>query len=209
MDLTSARGAVPPGPYLVAGLGRAGLAAARRLKALAAADAVVGWDQNSDGAVRFAARELERGGVRVTLGGDGLRLLEGPESVNCIIKSPGIPASNPLLVQARRMGISVMDELELGWRLDGRPVVAVTGTNGKSTVASLAVGLLGVAGQRPMLAGNVYPGPALTALAPEDGDVVVCEVSSFQLESCPTFVPEVAVLTSFSHDHLDRHVTME
>ena len=209
MDLTSARGAVPPGPYLVAGLGRAGLAAARRLKALAAADAVVGWDQNSDGAVRFAARELEREGVRVTLGGDGLRLLEGPESVNCIIKSPGIPASNPLLVQARRMGISVMDELELGWRLDGRPVVAVTGTNGKSTVASLAVGLLGVAGQRPMLAGNVYPGPAFTALAPEDGDVVVCEVSSFQLESCPTFVPEVAVLTSFSQDHLDRHVTME
>jgi UDP-N-acetylmuramoyl-L-alanyl-D-glutamate--2,6-diaminopimelate ligase len=107
------------------------------------------------------------------------------------------------------VGIAVIDELELGWRTDGRPFVAVTGTNGKSTVASLAVALLRDAGARPALAGNVYPGPALTALAPEAGDIVVCEVSSFQLENCPTFLPEVAALTSFSLDHLDRHVTME
>jgi UDP-N-acetylmuramyl tripeptide synthase len=177
--------------------------------ALAGADAVVAWDKSSDAAVLAAAHELDREGVRVTLGGDGLRLLEGPASPSRIIKSPGIPPTIPLLVEARRMGISVMDELELGWRLDGRPVVAVTGTNGKSTVASLTASLLRAAGSRPALAGNVYPGPPLTALAPEDGDIVVCEVSSFQLESCSTFMPEVAVLTSFSVDHLDRHVTME
>ncbi len=87
-------------------------------------------------------------------------------------------------------------------------MVAVTGTNGKSTVASLAVALLRANGARPALAGNVHPGPAFSALTPGDGDIVVCEVSSFQLEECPAFLPEVAVLTNLTHEHLDRHLTM-
>ncbi len=209
MNPMSARPDPPPGPYLVAGLRTAGLAAARRLVALADPGAVTAWDSGSSDDLRAAARELERAGVRVALGGDGLDLLEGLGAPNCVVKSPGIPPTIPLLVQARRTGIAVIDELELGWRLDGRPVVAVTGTNGKSTVASLTVALLRAAGARPALAGNVSPGPALTALRPEDGDVVVCEVSSFQLEACPGLLPEVAVLTNFSVEHLDRHMTME
>jgi UDP-N-acetylmuramoylalanine--D-glutamate ligase len=208
VELASERADLPPGPYLVAGLRRAGLAAARRLVSLAGADAVAAWDGGSNDVVRAAASELDRDGVRVTLGGDGLRLLEGPASPSCLVKSPGIPPTVPLLVQARRNGVVVIDELELGWRVDRRPFVAVTGTNGKSTVASLAVALLAATGARPALAGNVFPGPALTALTPEDGDVVVCEVSSFQLEECPAFIPEVAVLTNLSQEHLDRHLTM-
>ncbi len=198
---------LPPGPYLVAGSGRAGGAASRRLAALAAADAVAVWDGGSSDAVRAASRALKREGVTVVLGGDGLRLLEGPASPNCVIKSPGDPPTVPLM-QARRRGITIIDEFEMGWRVDGRPFVAVTGTNGKSTVASLAVALLRANGAGPALAGNVHPGPPFTALAPEDGDIVVCEVSSFQLEECPAFLPEVAVLTNLSHEHLDRHLTM-
>jgi UDP-N-acetylmuramoyl-L-alanyl-D-glutamate--2,6-diaminopimelate ligase len=208
VDPISARPDRPPGPYLVAGLRRAGLAAARRLVALAGADAVTAWDGRSSDALCATAGVLQREGVRLMLGGDGLRLLEGPAPPNCVVKSPGIPPTVPLLVQARRRGIAVIDELELGWRVDGRPVIAVTGTNGKSTVASLAVALLRAAGARPALAGNVHPGPPFTALAPEDGDVVVCEASSFQLEKCPAFLPEVAVFTNLTHEHLDRHLTM-
>ncbi|HEY2436968.1 MAG TPA: Mur ligase family protein, partial [Solirubrobacteraceae bacterium] len=208
MDLISRREDLPRGPYLVAGLRRAGLAAARRLVALSGADAVAVWDADAGQAVQAAARGLKREGVRVVLGGDGLGLLDGTASPNCVVKSPGIPSTVPFLVGARRKGIVVIDELELGWRTDHRPLVAVTGTNGKSTVASLVLALLRAAGRRPALAGNVHPGPALTALAPDDGDVIVCEVSSFQLEDCPAFMPDVAVLTNLSHDHLDRHLTM-
>jgi len=209
VELISVRPELPGGPYVIAGLRNAGLAAAQRLVAIAGAGAVAVWDARSSDVIRAAACSLEREGVRVVLGGDGLRLLEGPRSPNCIVKSPGIPPTVPLLTQARRQGVAVIDELELGWRVDARPVVAVTGTNGKSTVASLAVAMLCAAGARPALAGNVYAGPAYTALAHEDGDIVVAEVSSFQLEGCPAFLPEVAVLTNLTHEHLDRHQTMQ
>ena len=208
MELISARPDPPPEPYLVAGLGRAGRSATRRLARLAGADAVRAWDASRGARVGEAARELERAGVRVVLGGDGVGLLDGPDSPRCIVKSPGIAPSVPLLREARRRRIVVIDELELGWRLDARPTVAVTGTNGKSTVASLAVALLRVTGARPVLAGNVSPGPAFTELSSADGDLVVCEASSFQLEGCPAFLPEVAVFTGLSHEHLDRHRTM-
>ncbi len=206
VQLNSARPDPPPGPYLVAGMGRAGRAATRRLVSLSGPDAVTAWDASSRDAVRVAARDLERDGVRAVVGGDGRALLDARPG--CVVKSPGIAPSVPLLTEARRRRIAVIDELELGWRLDGRPVVAVTGTNGKSTVASLAVALLSAAGGDPVLAGNVHPGPAFTELSHHDGDVVVCEASSFQLEGCPAFLPEVALFTNLTLEHLDRHVTM-
>ena len=209
MQLISARPGPPPGPYLVAGLGRAGRAATRRLISLAGPGAVSAWDASGREAVRAAARELERDGVRTVIGGDGLRLLEEPRAPRCVVKSPGIAPSVPLLAEARRRRIVVIDELELGWRLDRRPVVAVTGTNGKSTVAALAVALLNAAGSHPVLAGNVHPGPAFTELSGDEGDVVVCEASSYQLEGCPTFLPELALFTNLTHEHLDRHETMD
>lgn len=208
MERITARPDLPPAPYLVAGLGRAGRAATRRLVALAGPDVVAAWDASRRDAVHETAAELQRDGVRTVLGGDGLRLLEGPRSPRCIIKSPGIAPSVPLLMEARRRRIVVIDELELGWRLDRRPVVAVTGTNGKSTVASLAVALLRAADAHPVLAGNVYPGPAFSELSDDSGEVVVCEASSFQLEGCPAFLPEIALFTNLTHEHLDRHATM-
>src|SRR5947209_14507343 len=123
---------LPPGPYVVAGLGRAGQAAARRLSAVAGAGAVAAWDGTAPPAARAAASELAATGARVALGGDGIELLDPPPG--CVVKSPGIPPTVPLLRLAAGRGIPVIDELELGWRLDERPLVAVTGTNGKSTI---------------------------------------------------------------------------
>src|SRR5947209_8636507 len=198
---------LPPGPYVVAGLGRAGQAATRRLSALAGAGAVAAWDGPAPPEARAAASELAATGARVALGGDGVELLDPVPG--CVIKSPGIAPAVPLLRTAARRGIPVIDELELGWRLDDRPLVAVTGTNGKSTVAALALAVLSAAGVRAAVAGNTAFGPPLSALAANACDVVVCEVSSFQLEGCPSLLPEVAVFTNLSDEHLDRHMTMQ
>jgi len=205
---TAARPDPPPGPYVVAGLGRAGLAAVRRLVEQVGARAIAAWDGPASDSARAAARSLEEEGVRVAFGGDGLELLDPLPAPRCVVKSPGIPPDVPLLKAARMRGLAVIDELEFGWRLERRPVIAVTGTNGKSTVATLAAAVLRAAGARAALAGNIERGPALSGLRPSDADVVVCEVSSFQLEACPAFLPEVAVLTNLSGDHLNRHGTM-
>jgi UDP-N-acetylmuramoylalanine-D-glutamate ligase len=147
--------------------------------------------------------------VDVSLGGDGTERLDASPGPRCLVRSPGIGFDRPLLRAAASRGIPVIDELEAGWRLDARPVVAVTGTNGKSTVAELVRAILARAGRRPAVAGNTNFGPPLSALAAEAADVVVAEVSSLQLEGCPAFLPEVAVVTNLTEDHLDRHGTMD
>lgn len=199
------RPALPEGPYLVAGLGRAGLAASRALARDRGADSVTAWDAVDSGSVGRARAELEPLGVRTHAGGDGVDLLRRTPRPACLVKSPGIPPEVPLLRDARELGIPVVDEAELGWRRDGRPLVGVTGTNGKSTVAALAVAVLGAAGAGPVLAGNTVFGPPLSALAEQAGDVVVAELSSFQLEACPALLPEVAVFTNMTDDHWERH----
>ena len=198
----SRRPALPPGPYLVAGLRRAGQAAAH---ALAGSAPVAGWDRRDVPSTRRAVRDLGAVGVECELGGDGTALLEG---ARCLVKSPGIPLTVPLLAEAARRGLTIVDELEVGWRLDRRPTVGITGTNGKSTVAELVRAVLDRSGRRPAIAGNTMFGPPLSALPAGAADVVVAEVSSYQLEASPTFLPDVAVITNLSADHLERHGTM-
>jgi len=102
----------------------------------------------------------------------------------------------------------VLDELELGWRMSASPMIAITGTNGKSTVAALVVEALSASGRDVRLAGNTEFGSPLSVVARERADWHVCEVSSFQLEGCPGLLPEVAVLTNITREHLSRHRTM-
>ena len=150
-----------------------------------------------------AARALERRGVDVvradrTLGNDDdVSLLDG---VGALVKSPGVPRENPLVVAARERGVRVWSEVELGFRLLGARIVGVTGTNGKTTTSEL----LGTMLDAPV-AGNV--GRALCDLdgVVAGGDLVVCELSSFQLEDVESFRPAVAVLLNLEPDHLDRH----
>jgi UDP-N-acetylmuramoylalanine--D-glutamate ligase len=140
------------------------------------------------------------------LGSDGLAELE---HARAIVKSPGVPAEAPVVAEARARGIPVLGEVEFAWRLIPNEFVAVTGTNGKTTTAELIGHIHREAGIPVTVAGNV--GTALStyvdALAPDQ--VVVCEVSSFQLEDTIAFAPEGAVLLNLQPDHLDRHGTFE
>jgi UDP-N-acetylmuramoyl-L-alanyl-D-glutamate--2,6-diaminopimelate ligase len=165
------------------------------------------WDSTTVGNARAAARRLRRRGVDVRLGGSGLDSLDaaGPDAT--VVKSPGIDLDIPLLQAAAARSLQVFDELELGWRLSERPIVGVTGTNGKSTTAKLIAAVLRAAGHNAHLVGNTEFGPPLSA-APGDG-WVVCEVSSFQLETSPSFLPDIAVFTNLTPEHLTRHLTME
>ena len=189
---------LPPGPWLVVGLARSGVAAARALLALG--ERVVAVDTGSD----FS--ELPEG-LEVHERSDGLAQLE---HVRAVVKSPGVPREAAVIATARERGVPVLGELELGWRLlAGNEFIAVTGTNGKTTTVQLLGEIHREAGLAVAVAGNV--GAALSglvgSLAP--GAVVVCEASSFQLEDALDFAPEGAVLLNVQPDHLDRHGTFD
>jgi UDP-N-acetylmuramoylalanine--D-glutamate ligase len=158
-----------------------------------------------------AAAALEERGDEVvkvdrSLGNeDDLSLLDG---VELVVKSPGVPGGRPLVEEARRQGIPVWSELELGWRLlapSGTRFVGITGTNGKSTTAELLGAIFRAAGEDVAVAGNI--GTPLTSI--ESADWVVCEVSSFQLEDVHEFACDITVLLNLEPDHLDRHGTFE
>jgi UDP-N-acetylmuramoylalanine--D-glutamate ligase len=156
---------------------------------------------------KAAAAALERRGVEVIgadreLGNDAdASLLDGAE---VLVKSPGVPRDAPLVVGAERHGVPIWSEVELGFRLLQPRLVGVTGTNGKTTTAEL----LGVMLEAPV-AGNV--GRALTDLDGEidPGTLVVCELSSFQLEDVHELACEVAVLLNLEPDHLDRYASFD
>ena len=154
---------------------------------------------------RSAAALLERRGFEVvradrTLGNDGdTGLLD---DVDVLVKSPGVPSGQLLVRVARARRIPVWSEVELGYRLLGVDLVGVTGTNGKTTTTELLGAILGVP-----TAGNV--GRALTGIEAGPGELVVCELSSFQLEDIDTLRCRVAVLLNLEPDHLDRHGTVE
>jgi UDP-N-acetylmuramoylalanine--D-glutamate ligase len=175
---------LPGGPYLVVGLARSGLAVLQVL----------------------GARGERAEGADSKLGSDGLSELEHARAV---VKSPGVPAEAPVIAEARRRGIPVLGEVEFAWRLIPNEFVAVTGTNGKTTTAELIGHIHREAGLPVTVAGNVGTAlsTAVDALAPDA--VVVCEVSSFQLEDTIDFAPEGAVLLNLRPDHLDRHGTFE
>ena len=156
-----------------------------------------------------AGEALERRGhevVRVdrSLGNeDDLSLLDG---VEVLVKNPGVPGERPLVVAARERGIPVWSEVELGWSLHPqRPIVGVTGTNGKSTTVELLGAIFRAAGCDVAVAGNI--GRPLSGV--EDADWIVCELSSFQLEDVHDLRLRVAVLLNLEPDHLDRHGTFE
>jgi UDP-N-acetylmuramoylalanine--D-glutamate ligase len=159
-----------------------------------------------------AARDaLERRGVEVvgadrTLGNDeDAGLLAG---VDVLVKSPGVPGENALVVEARERAVPVWSEVELGYRWlapTGTKFVGVTGTNGKSTTTALLGAIFEAAGRDVAVAGNI--GVALTSV--QHADWVVCELSSFQLEDVHELACDVAVLLNLAPDHLDRYQSFD
>jgi UDP-N-acetylmuramoylalanine--D-glutamate ligase len=156
-------------------------------------------------------RDLEERGVRFFLGGHPEEALDGS---GCLALSPGVPASHPLVVAAKRRGLPVLGELEIAWRLAEEEAagdnrwVGVTGTNGKSTTTTWIAEILRF-GSRPVaLAGNIGE-PLSGFLRERRTRDFVCEISSFQLETVERFRPDVAVLTNVTPDHLDRYASFE
>src|SRR5918992_1748408 len=191
---------LPPGPFLIVGLARSGRAAALVLRARG--EEVTGCDSERVDAA--AIGELERAGVTVHESTDGVDLLDG---VRTLIKSPGVPQEAPVVRAARERGVPVVGELELGWRLLPNELIAITGSNGKTTTTELLGQIHREAGIPVAGAGNV--GTALTTLVGtlDPAAVVVCEASSFQLEDTVELAPDAAVLLNLAPDHLDRHGT--
>lgn len=193
----------PRSRTLVVGLGETGLAAARYLAGLGERVLVIDSRDDPPGLERLR-RELPE--VDVELGTLDAKRLAGASRV---VWSPGLAADLPLAVEARRRGIDIVGDIELFARAAGAPVLAVTGSNGKSTVAALTSHLLGAAGLSVRAGGNLGP-PALALLEPDetDGDApdaYVLEISSFQMETTESLRPLAAAMLNVSADHLDRH----
>ncbi|HEX9381088.1 MAG TPA: UDP-N-acetylmuramoyl-L-alanine--D-glutamate ligase [Gaiellaceae bacterium] len=189
-----------PRRALVVGLARSGeaaaLALARRGVPTVAADRATGLETG----------RLAEAGVEVHLGTEEERLLEG---VDLLVKSPGVPGDSPLPAAARKRGIPIWSEVELGFRLLRNPFIGVTGTNGKTTTSELLGAMFRAAAKPVAVAGNV--GRPLTGFdgSLDDNAWVVCELSSFQLEDVHRLRPRVAVLLNLEPDHLDRHATYD
>ena len=142
--------------------------------------------------------------VELRLGEEGPELLAG---MDLVVPSPGVPRQAPVLAAALRRGLPVRSEIEMAAELLACPVVAITGTNGKSTTTSLVGLALARAGRRAFVGGNL--GTPLIAAVGSDADVAVAEVSSFQLEWVEHFRPRVGCLINLTPDHLDRHGSFE
>jgi UDP-N-acetylmuramoylalanine--D-glutamate ligase len=184
---------------------------------------------------RAVARYMTGNGRRVVVAEDrpsaamrkdaaelGVTLVESPDPAELgrllgeagqLVPSPGVPVEHPVYDLARAAGVAIRSEIELGWqRLAGRgpaapALVAVTGTNGKTTVTTLVTEMLSRSGRSTVAAGNI--GTPLIEAAGADVDVVVAEVSSFQLQFTEGFHPAVATWLNLSADHLDWHPTLE
>jgi UDP-N-acetylmuramoylalanine--D-glutamate ligase len=178
-----------PRTAVVLGLGRQGLAAAAALERHGVEVVRVDRDPSPNAVAEDEAS------------------LEGAE---LLVKGPGVRAENPLVQEARRRGIPVWSELEVGFRLVRNPILGVTGTNGKTTTVALLGAMFRAAGRDVVLAGNEQERQVSDLDSSLDpGTWAVCELSSFQLEHIDEFRARVAVLLNLEPDHLDRHGTLD
>lgn len=188
---------------MVAGLARSGIAAAQLLCGRGAVVTV--HDSKTREQLGEALAPLENLPVVWRLACDPVDVLPGQE---LLVISPGIPSDVPWILKAREMGIPVIGELELGYQLCPAEMVAVTGTNGKTTTVTLLGEIFANTGRATQTVGNIgfpYTQAAMTA-KPED--MMVCECSSFQMETIETFHPRAAAFLNLTEDHLNRHGTM-
>lgn len=199
----SVAGNSPYGRALVLGLGSSGVAAAELL--MGEGTQVTAADAADNAGLQATAAQLEKKGARVFLGRKTIP--EGAFSV-CVV-SPGIAAGSEWVKGVEARGVEVLSELELGWRRCGCRTLAITGSNGKSTMAKLCKEAITRAGCRAEVAGNYGLPVSRVALERVKPDWLVLEVSSFQLEKIARFRPDVGVLLNVLPNHLDRHGTME
>lgn len=189
---------------LVVGLGRTGLSTARFCSRRGASVCVTDAAREAD--LREPISLLKPLGVEFDLGGHSPQHFQ---KADLIVVSPGVPHTLAPMEEARRRGVPVWGEIELASRCIDEPILAVTGTNGKTTTTALLGEMLEHSGKKTFVGGNI--GNPLIGYVDrgEPVDVVVAEVSSFQLDTIERFHPRVAVLLNISHDHLDRYESFE
>jgi UDP-N-acetylmuramoylalanine--D-glutamate ligase len=189
---------------LLVGMARSGIAAAELLLNHGAIPIL--YDAKKAESFGDELASLRGTACEFHLGEDPFLLME---NADLVVISPGVPIDAPIVKAARENGIPLIGELELGYALSQGELLAVSGTNGKTTTVTLLGKMFENAGRVTYVAGNIgYPLSA-AALNSKKGDVIVAEVSSFQLESIKTFHPCVAALLNITEDHLNRHGTME
>ncbi|HVP56331.1 MAG TPA: UDP-N-acetylmuramoyl-L-alanine--D-glutamate ligase [Candidatus Eisenbacteria bacterium] len=187
---------------LVVGLGKSGIASALFLADRGARVAVS--DTKSEEELHHEIPQLLDRGIGVEAGYHGERTFKEQE---LIVISPGVSSDVPQLEQARQAGIPVIGEVELAARYLKGKIVAITGSNGKTTTTTLAGEIIIASGQKTLVGGNIGT-PAISFVETATDDTwIVLEVSSFQLETIETFHPKIAVVLNVTPDHLDRHHT--
>lgn len=188
----------------VIGVGKTGLATARFLAGRRAR--IVLTDQKPVSAWQEALSGLADLGADVTTAPYGPEILA---DADLVIPSPGIYPANPILAEALRRGIPILSELELAWRFLRTPLIAITGTNGKTTVTTLIGEILRTDGRQVFVGGNIGAPLIGYADSPQEADWAVVEVSSFQLQWAQEFHPRVALLLNVTSDHVDYHGSFE
>ena len=189
---------------LVLGLARTGLVAS--LFCAARGALVTSVDEKLEAELAETAGQLRAAGVRLLL---GAQTSDAFLEQDLIVVSPGVPANLAALVLARARGIPIWSEIELAWRFLCGKLIAITGSNGKTTTTSLVAHILETAGIATLIGGNIGI-PLLSVVeSSTDASITVAEVSSFQLEAIAEFRPDIAVLLNLTADHLDRHGSFE
>src|SRR5580765_4464230 len=189
---------------LVVGLGKSGVASALFLKSRGAKVTVS--DAKPQDQLKEEIPLLLDQGIAVETGGHGERTFRGQD---LIVVSPGVPVDAPQLTQARALGEKVIGEIELAAQFLPGPIVAITGSNGKTTTTTLTGEIMTAAGLSTLVGGNIGTPAISLAERAKPETAIVLEVSSFQLETIQTFRPKVAVVLNVTPDHLDRHRTFE
>jgi UDP-N-acetylmuramoylalanine--D-glutamate ligase len=190
---------------LVVGLARSGVSAAKLLDVQGAK--VIVSDRKNETEIPDIVDELKKStDCSFFLGNDPDELVN---QVDLIVISPGVPVDSPFILKAAEKQIEVISEVELAYRFCKAPVVAITGTNGKTTTTALAGEILKASGRTTHVVGNIGVPFTGNVLEITPNDIVVAEISSFQLETIADFQPAVSVILNITEDHLNRHKTME
>ena len=189
---------------LVLGLAKSGESAARLLDKLGA---IVTVNDGKPFEENPAAQSLLEEGIKVITGGHPLELLD--EDFEWMVKNPGIPYKNPMVMRALEKKIPVITEVELAYLISDAPIIGITGSNGKTTTTTMIAEVLTAGGQNGLLSGNIgFPASQVAQDAGET-DTLVMELSSFQLMGIEAFHPEIAVITNLMPTHLDYHGSFE